>query len=275
MKMSDKTMGGRFMGLFVGPPGTAKTVSAASFVLSHPEKSIYIFDLDGRVGPILKFYPDYLERIEYDTYGPKDFPKFKTKFESLQDRNPYSCVIVDGLTSLGDQLINYMLSIRGSSEGAASGKERGVISMAGPEDYGGEARGLSMMLDVARTLKSHFILTAHFMIIEYDDPITKKKFVVKQIVTAGKKIAAKVPIYFDEMYYFDTSADMALNAPPKYTVRTAGGTGFSAKTALPLPTSFDVTINKVGKDPYFYDILQGHLKKHNIDLEKAKKVQSL
>ena len=275
MKMSEKTMGGRFMGLFVGPPGTAKTVSAASFVLSHPEKPIYIYDLDGRVAPILKFYPSLLDRIETDFYGPKDFPKFKAHFEALQDRCKYSCVVLDGLTSLGDQLINYMLSLRGSSEGAAGGKERGVISLAGPEDYGGEARGLSMMLDVARTLPCHFILTAHYLIVEYDDQITKKKFAVKQIVTAGKKVAAKVPIYFDEMYYFDTSADMALNAPPKYNVRTAGGTGFSAKTALPLPTYFDVTINKPGKQPYFYEILQTHLKKHNLDLERASKVQSL
>jgi hypothetical protein len=59
-----------------------------------------------------------------------------------------------------------------------------------------------MMLDIARSLPCHFILTAHWLVIEYDDQINKKKFIMRQLVTAGKKIAAKVPIYFDEMYYF-------------------------------------------------------------------------
>jgi hypothetical protein len=273
MKMSDKTMGGRFMGLFVGPPGSAKTISAASFVLSSPDKPMYIFDLDGRVAPILKFYPQLLDRIETDYYGPNDYPKVHKKLEALQTKCPYSCVLFDGLTSLGDQLINYMLSLRGSGE--AKGKERGIISMAGPEDYGGEARGLSLMLDIGRSLPCHFILTAHYLIITYEDQISKKTHIQKQLVTAGKKVAAKVPIYFDEMYYFDVESAMAINAAPKYTVRTSGGSGFSAKTALPLPVSFDVTINKPGKDPYFYEILQKHLQKYNLDLEKAAKVQSL
>jgi hypothetical protein len=234
MKLSDRKANDRFMGLFVGPPGSAKTVSAA--------------------------YPKHLDRIETDYYGPNDFEKVNQKLDKLQDipRNkfPYSLVLFDGLTSLGDQLINYMLSLRGTSSGAEKGKERGIISLAGPEDYGGEARGLSMMLDIARSLPCHFILTAHWLVIEYDDQINKKKFIMRQLVTAGKKIAAKVPIYFDEMYYFDVESAMAENAAPKYVCRTSGGTGFSAKTALSLPPKFNVTINTPGVEPYFYEILQ-------------------
>jgi len=272
VKLSERKVTDRFMGLFVGPPGTAKTVSAASFVLSDPIKPIYIFDLDGRVQPLLRFYPKHLDRIETDYYGPNDFAKVNTKLEKLQDYSksnfPYSLVLFDGLTSLGDQLINYMLSLRGKGEDSSKGKERGIISLAGPEDYGGEARGLSMMLDIARSLPCHFILTAHWLIVEYDDPINKKKYVVRQLLTAGKKIAAKVPIYFDEMYYFDVESAMAENVKPKYVCRTAGGTGFSAKTALPLPPKFSVTINTPGVEPYFYEIISKHLK-------KAEKVQVL
>jgi hypothetical protein len=272
VKLSERKANDRFMGLFVGPPGSAKTVSAASFVLSDPDKPIYIFDLDGRVQPLLRFYPKHLDRIETDYYGPHDFEKVNRKLDKLQDipRNnfPYSLVLFDGLTSLGDQLINYMLSLRGTSSGAEKGKERGIISLAGPEDYGGEARGLSMMLDIARSLPCHFILTAHWLVIEYDDQINKKKFIMRQLVTAGKKIAAKVPIYFDEMYYFDVESAMAENAAPKYVCRTSGGTGFSAKTALSLPPKFNVTINTPGVEPYFYEILEKHRK-------KAEKVQVL
>ena len=271
MKLSERKANNRFMGLFVGPPGTAKTVSAASFVLSDPDKPIYIFDLDGRVQPLLRFYPKLLDRIETDYYGPHAFPKVNSKLESIAKQGSnckYSLVLFDGLTSLGDQLINYMLSLRGTSSGAEKGKERGIISLAGPEDYGGEARGLSMMLDIARSLPCHFILTAHWLVIEYDDPINKKKFVMRQLLTAGKKIAAKVPIYFDEMYYFDVESAMAENAAPKYKCRTSGGTGFSAKTALSLPPKFDVTINTPGVEPYFYEILEKHRK-------KAEKVQVL
>lgn len=272
MKLSEKKIGERFMGLFVGPPGSAKTVSAASFVLSDPEKPIYIFDLDGRVAPLLRFYPKHLDRIESDYYGPQSFEKVNKKLEKLQDypknKFPYSTVVFDGLTSSGDQLINYMLTLRGTSAGAEKGKERGVISLAGPEDYGGEARGLSMILDIARSLPCHFILTAHWLMIEYDDPIKKHKYIVRQLLTAGKKIAAKIPIYFDEMYYFDVESAMADNVKPKYVCRTAGGTGFSAKTALTLPAKFPVTINTPGVEKYFYEIISDHLK-------KAAKVQTL
>lgn len=263
------------MGLYVGPPGSSKTISAASFVLAHPEKPIYIYDLDGRVRSLLRFFPKHLNRIETDYYGPQGFEKAIKHFERLQDKCPYSAVVFDGLTSLGDQLINYMLSIRGSERGAEKGKERGVISMPGIEDYGGEARGMTMMLDIARILPCHFILTAHWLITTYEDAMTKKQTVIRQLCTAGKKIATKVPIYFDEMYYFDVETAMAVGSIPKYTVRTSGGTGFSAKTALPLPLNMDITINTPGKDPYFYEILQKHLKTYQLDLEKAAKVVSL
>lgn len=249
------------MGLYVGPPGSAKTVSAASWVLSDPDKPIYIFDLDGRVAPLLRFYPKHLNRIETDYYGPNDFPKVNKKLDALQSKCPYSTVIFDGLTSLGDQLINYMLSLRGAGgDKEGKGKKAGILELAGPEDFGGEARGLSMMLDIGRSLPCHFILTAHYLMITYEDQITKKTHVQRQLVTAGKKVAAKVPIYFDEMYYFDTESAMAINAPPKYICRTAGGSGFSAKTALPLPTIIDVTINKPGVDPYFWQIIDKHLR---------------
>ena len=188
MKLSDKQLGGRFMGLFVGPPGTSKTISAASFVLAS-DKPIYIYDLDGRVNSLLRFYPKHLSQIETDYYGPNDFEKLIRHFEKLQDKCPYGTVIFDGLTALGDQLINYMLALRGSGE--SKGKTKGVIELAGPEDFGGEARGLSMMLDIARSLPCHFILTAHYLVIQYDDQVTKKNFIVRQLVTAGKKVAGK------------------------------------------------------------------------------------
>lgn len=275
--LSDATLGGRFMGMFVGPPGTSKTISAASWVYADEEKPIYIYDIDGRVRPLLRFLPPSVhDRIKYDTYGPQDFEKLIRHFEKLQDRCPYSAVIMDGLTSLGDMLINYMLSLRaggGSREG--KGKKMGVLEMAGPEDYGGESRGLSMVLDIARSLPCHFILTAHYLIVEYDDPITKKKHIQRMLVTAGKKVGAKVPIYFDEMYYFDIESSMVPNAPPKYTVRTTGGSGFHAKTALPLAPSYDVTIKTPGKDPTLYHLIQESLKEHHLSLEREARVVQL
>lgn len=265
-KLSEKTLGGqRFMGMFVGPPGSSKTVSALSWMYDKPDKPVYIYDIDGRTNSLLKFYKKQdLERVETDFYGPYQFEKLIKHFEKLQDKCPYGLVLMDGLTALGDQLINYMLALRGS--GDSKGKTKGVIELAGPEDFGGEARGLSMMLDIARSLPCHFILTAHYLVIQYEDQISKKTYIQRQLVTAGKKVASKVPIYFDEMYYFDLESAMSPEAPPKYVVRTSGGSDFVAKTALPIKPKYNITISKPG-DEFLYHKIKA-------DLDRELKVQS-
>jgi hypothetical protein len=269
MKLSELEPGmDRFMGLFVGPVGASKTVSALSWMFDKPDKPVYIYDIDGRLRSVRKFYrKEDLERVETHKYGPQNFEKLIRHFEKLQDNCPYGLVIMDGLTSMGDQIINYMLSLRGAGgDKEGKGKRAGVIEMAGPEDFGGEARGLSMMLDIARSLPCHFILTAHYLTVTYEDQVTKKTHVQNMLVTAGKKVAAKVPIYFDEMYYFSLESAMSPDAPPKYVVRTSGGSDFAAKTALPIKPKYNITISKP-TDQFLYH-------KIKVDLDKELSVQS-
>ena len=274
MNLKDMKMGSRFMGCFVGAPGSGKTVGAASLLEDEPDARVYIFDLDGRIRPLLKMYPKRVAKgnIESDFYGPHDFEKLARKMEALQDRCDYDGVIFDGLTTSGDQIINYMLSLRGVG-GEAKGKKKGILEMAGPEDFGGEARGLGIILDIGRVLPCHFILTAHFIRTVSIDITSKKGTVSTQLVTAGKKVAAKVPAYFDEIYFFETVTSINMSEPPKYMVRTAGGSEFICKTALPLPPSFEITMNP--DDPGLWTKIQKYLKDHNMKLEKEAKIVKL
>jgi len=274
--LKDAVMGSRYMGCYIGAPGSGKTVEAVSVCEDEPDARVWLIDLDGRWRPILKMHPKRVASgaIEHDFYGPNEFEKLARKMEGLQDRCDYDAVIFDGLTSAGDQLINYMLSLRGAGDKDAKGKKKGVLEMAGPEDFGGEARGLGIILDIARVLPCHFILTAHYIRTVSVDITTRRETVQTQMVTAGKKIAAKVPAYFDEIYFFETQSSMNVSEPPKYTVRTAGGPETLCKTALPLPVLMDIS-RKGPDEPGLWTKIQAELKVHNLKLEREKKVVKL
>jgi hypothetical protein len=251
MLMSEYVPGKRFMGLFVGKPKTSKTVQAAGWVYDptvDPDHRILHLDLDGRCAPIAQFYPSKLDLIERRYYSPKpqDFEKLLRDFEELQDKCPYRTTIFDGLTMLGDDLISYMLSLRGSVQGegekALKGKRRGVLELAGVEDFGGEARGMSQILNIAAVIPCNFIMTAHFIVSESTNILTGKTTVTKQLVTAGKKVAARVPINFDEIYFFEKQTSMTPGEAPDFIVHTQGDEESFAGTCLPLDHTLNVTM---------------------------------
>lgn len=266
--LKDEKMGSRFFGCFVGGPGTGKTIEAISLCEDVPEARILHLDIDGRWRPILRWHPKRVQSgaITHEFYGPHEFEKLARRLEGLQDRCDFDGVIFDGLTMAGDQAINYMLTLEGRT-----GKKKGILEMAGPEEFGGEARALSIIMDIGRILPCHFILTAHFLRIVTIDIVSKKETVQTQLVTAGKKIAAKIPAYFDEIYFFETQSSMNVSEPPRYLVKTAGGPETICKTALPLPMSMEIT--RKGPDELgLWTKIQTELKNYNMKLEREKKV---
>jgi hypothetical protein len=141
---------------------------------------------------------------------------------------------------LGEHLISYMIGLRGG--GGEKGKKKGVLELAGVEDFGGEARGMSQILMIASILPCNFILTAHYIVVENTNVMTGKTTTTKQLCTAGKKVAARVPIGFDEIYFFEKQSSMTPGEAPAFLVKTQGDDESFAGTVLPLAHTLNVTM---------------------------------
>lgn len=255
MELGNAVFGDTYMALFVGRPGSGKSVAAASW---YKEGPVYIFDLDGRFRSLLKMYgwdEKAKKNIHFDQYPSDDFAMIEQKVNSFERNLPYRTIIFDGVTVLGQCLINYSMSLRGTANPNAKGRRVGAVELTTIEDFGVEARGMMQVLDAFKDLamkgKCNVIFNAH--LIQWKEKIglsgaEEDKY---QIVTAGKKVAGAIDGYFDEVYYF-TKKTIEPEVPPTYECFTQGGSQFPGKTALHLPTKIDWTQGK-RDDPTFYD----------------------
>src|SRR5687767_10065338 len=114
----DIILGDRIFALWKGEPKSGKTVAVGS--MPGP---ILIFSTDGRVRPLKKMFPQR-DDIHYNIYTNTDFGKFKRDFEDLGNDCPFATVCIDGLTTLGDTLLTYMMGLRGG-EVQQDGKQKG------------------------------------------------------------------------------------------------------------------------------------------------------
>lgn len=270
-KTSDLELGGRFMGLFIGVNGTGKTIAAASF----PEP-ILILDFDGRVAPVRFFYPNKTD-IEYWTVGldgdtRRDvigFTEFCDKMEKLQDNCPYETVVVDSYTSYSAVAVLHQMGMRGEDVK----KTKGGLPIPDWDEYKGETGVALQILEIAKILPSHFIMTAH--------PVSAAKTtkqggsanevlasIIKgsSLATYGWKTPSFLPNYFNEMYYFFNDVSGQMGQEVRRKIQTVSVGEIVAKTALPLPAIIDVT-NKP-----LYPVLQAILKDYEIKLQAKKEV---
>jgi hypothetical protein len=253
----------RIKALHVGRSGGGKTVGAASLAQIAPEgEKIFILDLDGRIRPLVKMYPQIVNKIDFESYGPDDFSKMWDKVGWLCD-NPhkYWGVILDGLTMLADMTMQYSI---GLTDNKSSKMKKGVLDMPEIQDYKAEVRGVTAILNELRDYPRHFIMTAHLVTTEYQTMGKKggepERRVERTIVTQGKKIAPKIPIYFDEVYLFLPQVSGVMGVLPEYQVFTCPNEYFEeCRTALSLPTIINWTM-KSG-DPGLYPRIMEYVKK--------------
>jgi len=245
MKLSEMKATERRLSLFTGEPGTGKSWQAATY--SKAGKTLLI-DLDQRANSLKKLAAikgnEFLNEITVEQIGPGDFIKFKNLLDQLQMQCPYDVVIIDGLTATSRLLMNYMMDIRGSGtkERTNPFKKKGVLDLPEIEDFGGEARGLNIVVDTLRSLPiKHGILTAHLIVTESVDLVSKKKTISRSLLTGGKKVAAELPAYFDEVYHFRVEANANQALPPDFNIYTVHSGDDFAKTALPLPRVINLT----------------------------------
>lgn len=257
MKVADIPIDTRFFCLFKGDPGSGKSIAASSY------PDAYFFDMDYRMKSIKTFWTmqnterarQILAGLEYDRYT--DFLSVNRRLEQFMGYCPFKTLVFDGITSGADVILNTMIATR---DAGAKRNVRGGVELYQIEDYGGESRGLQTIIDNLKALSFRWelnvIVTAHILETAQTDLKSRITTVSRTLLTAGKKVAAKLPKDFDEAYHFDVQPSLDVSQPPRYTIITHNVGQDWAKTALPLPMRLDFT------DAPLYDIIMAELAKH-------------
>ncbi len=250
MNTKDLALDARLFCLFKGDPGAGKSIAAGSF----PKP--YFFDLDARIEAVVNYWRPRGREFEYDRN--MTVPEILNKLQGFKSYCPFETLVFDGITSAADDLISAMIGTRDAGKKKVV---RGGIELAQVEDYGGESRGLTQILSDLRYISLvhnvHVIVTAHVLTTESKDIKTKVVSVSRQLLTAGKKVAAKLPKDFNEAYHFDVQSPLEVDAMPQYTCITRHVGEDWAKTALPLPIRLNFT------DGSLFDIIMDELSKYD------------
>ncbi len=218
--------------LFKGEWGTRKSTAALSF-----PGPIYYFDWDKKIKALhlpLKAWGIDPRTIEYDNYS--DWDKPKAKLEQFQSRCPFKTLVVDTITSAADCINRQTLKLKRSDD---KGKMIGSIPVNSIEDFNAEDSALKELIALTKDIhlfhKVNVVLIAHVIQKEVKSAGGATHF-SRQLVTAGKGIAQKIPGYCDEIYHFNVENQVNTALPPLYTLRTTHGGDDYARTSLPLPT---------------------------------------
>lgn len=224
--LSDVTFNNLYC-LFKGEPGTRKSTCALSF--PRPQ---YWFSWDRKMGALIlpmKQWGINPTEVEYDNYS--DWDKVKSKLESLKINSKYKTVVIDSITSGSDAINRQTLITKGGS------KKVGTIAVNSIEDFNAEDSALKELIALTKSLnedhKMNVILIAHVIQKEIKTP-DGQTHMSRILLTAGKGIAQKIPIYCDETYHFNIKMGAIVGAGGTYTLFTQHTGDDFARTALPL-----------------------------------------
>lgn len=217
---------------FKGEPGLRKSTCA----LSYPGKQYwasYDQKMNALILPMKKWGLDP-SMIEYDDY--QSWEPFRIKLERWEGNCPYKTIIVDSITSMADATIREVVLAKGINN---KGKRIGGIQVAGIEDFNAEASAISEMIALLKAIikrqSVNVILIAHIIQVDFKDTTNQTTHVSRTIVTAAKKIAAKIPAYCDEVYHFNLkTGGFDPGRGGQYALLTEHTGQDFARTALPL-----------------------------------------
>lgn len=236
--------------MFKGEPGTRKSTQALSF--PGPQ---YWFSWDRKMNGIylpMKKWGIDPKTVTYDDY--EDWNKPKQKLEQFQVNCPFKSLIFDSVTSMADMTLRQTTRLKYGvtrQSGQAAGKLIAGIAVNEIEDYNAESAALQELIALTKDInifhKVNIILIAHVVKAEYRDTTKKTTHISRQIVTAGKNVAAKIPAYCGEVYHFNIKTGFAEGAGGDYSLLTEHTGDDFARTALGLEKEI------VFKDKPIYD----------------------
>jgi hypothetical protein len=257
--------------LFKGEPGTRKSTSALSFPTPQ-----YWFNWDLKMQSMLVPMHKWginPKDVVYDDY--MDWDKARIKLEEFQtkckhpDGRKYETVIIDSFTSSMDMTLRQTLKSKGGKtrqSGQAAGKFIGTIPVNEMEDYNAESSAgnelIALLKDIQTYNKLNVIVIAHVMEVT-NKSSNGETSTSRTIVTAGKRLAAKIPGYCSEVYHFDIEQSLSQSLPGEYTCLTENTGDDFARTGLSLPRRI-----KFNDKPLYKDFIAPA-----IETLKAKKIQ--
>ena len=223
--------------LFKGEPGTRKSTQAASF--PGPQ---YWFSWDRKMNGIflpMKKWGIDPKSISYDDYD--DWNKPRAKLEQFQVNCPFKTLIFDSLTSMADMTLRQTLKAKYGvkrASGNTAGKLIAGIAVNEIEDYNAESAALQELIALTKDInafhKVNIILIAHVVQAEYRNTTNNTTHVSRTIVTAGKKVAPKIPAYCGEVYHFNIKQGMVQGGGGDYSILTEHTGDDFARSALGL-----------------------------------------
>lgn len=236
------------MAQFIGPPGTGKSVAAASFHAASKDKHTYIFDLHGKIRAIEIAFPG--ANIEYDHFTINQYPQFQAKFNEIQrlpEAKRPATIIIDDYTALADMLLEYAKTIRGADSDRKKENEsskRGVLNLNVMDDYRVESTGFVRFINCLKEPEfkfMHRILITHMY--EYDQEMLDGSKIHKVYTSAGaQRLGAKIPGYFEEVYKFFTKGPKTSNDSTSFLIETKNSGDDIARSIIPgMPGNIDFT----------------------------------
>jgi hypothetical protein len=271
VKASDLNLIGPTSFLFKGPFGVGKTIAAATAAIDGPIHLSY-WDKKSPIELIRffkQFRPDLLKNIDYDVYAAENANQYLNKQIDFTSRCEFTAEINDSVTMMTASAVNWSLRFR--NQGGKKDKEAQdkttPLMIPGFDEYKTETSFVTQALDLNRKLKCHVIWTAHplpklDMSGGQDDPSGNKMSIRKtnSIVSYGNKVAAIIPGQFTEIYHFSSrekwNSKLGKNIPERLVYTASSGDEY-AKTALGLPSDFDVT------DKLFWEVWKELVKEAN------------
>lgn len=249
MKASEFVPTRRLYAAFKGDPGAGKSVAAASWA---EQGKVRILDFDGKFGAIHNFYtnivprPEIINNLEF--FQPATFNEGMDLLQLFIEDHSFNregnTIILDTLTTMVDRLLTDVGIIKGKEKAKEKLKFVGGIQVSDIEDFNAETSALTrLVVGTKSECRCNFIMLAHVVQV-HNNALDGSVKTSRQLLTAGKKIAAKLPAYFDEIYHFDSVSDFGGSGQKFYCHTSHSGEDF-ARTSLPLPAKFDFTKDRL------------------------------
>jgi len=221
--------------MFKGEPGTRKSTQA----LSYPGPQYWVSTdqkMEALEMPAKRWGFWGKNHLMYDDYT--DWSKPRAKLESLQVNCPFKTIVVDSITSIGDNMNRETIKQKVSD--GTGGKKIGNIYVPGIEEYNAEASAfqelMSILKDIHKFHKVNIILIAHVVGQRNKDNDTNKlTHHSRVIITGGDKISGKIASYMTEVYHFNIESDFNVDSGEgKFGLFTQHTGNDYARTSLPL-----------------------------------------
>ena len=219
-----------------GEPGTRKSSQA----LTYPKPQYWVstdLKMEALALPARKFNIN-LKEVEYDNFH--DWNKPQAKLESFRLNCKFKSIVVDSITSIGDNINRQTLAIKNKDK---DGYKIAGIPVNTMEDYKAETSALQDLIGILKDVAGYHhiqvILIAHVVGVRKQDPDNNLTNYSRIIVTGSEKMAVKIPAYCTEVYHFNPKPNPDPMKGPDYSIITSHTGNDFARTALELPKTIE------------------------------------